>query len=92
MKPANALAMCIGPNVSSSTTYNQAALASDQVNMVLATNLPSTNCQRDTGHASVTSSTPVLRSSAKERIATTGATTMNVVSMLVKYRSRSGSW
>ena len=57
-------------------------LTISQVRSVLATNFEMTNHQRDVGQDSVMSSAPVRRSSAKERIATIGARTTRVVSML----------
>jgi len=57
-------------------------LVSAQTNAVLATNLPMTRPARDSGHERLTSSDPLRRSSANERMATTGTSTIRVLAML----------
>jgi hypothetical protein len=47
----------------------------------LATYFPATSANRDSGHDSDTSSAPLRRSSAKERIETIGARTISVLAM-----------
>ncbi len=62
--------------------YSQTTLDKAQTNSVLAANLPRTRPVRDVGHVRLMSSAPVRRSSANDRMATTGTSTSSVLAML----------